>query len=530
MLSSFVLAATIFFSSLAAAAIALLLLPRLTSPGPRRPALAPENDGYLEQAVFLFDGKELVDATRPARALLASLVGERSDWGRLTDYLARSIDGLPNLLAHPQEGAEVELAGAADSALSVKAEWFGSLTRLTVNDTTHPGVGILVEGICLRAQEQELTELRECLSQAPMLIWRTDDAGTIVWANTAYLDKLMERDGLTEDDLTWPIQALFAHHAPHTDVSRRISIGRTEHMEEAWYDCHSYASGEGTLYYAIPADSAVRAERSQREFVQTLTKTFAHVPIGLAIFDRSRRLQLFNPALLDLTGLEFDFLSARPGLPTFLDRLREARIIPEPKDYGLWRQQMAEFERAASSGQFEETWILPTGRTYRVTGHPHADGSLAFLFEDISTEIEMTQTFRSELQLSQTVIDTLDEAIAVFSAAGDMIMSNAAYGALWQVDPAATLGSIRILDAVRHWQAMALPNPAWGDIRDFVGAFDERAEWYADAVLRDGRRVDCRVIPLQGGATLVGFAAPPALPPETDRVRDNATRPVTETI
>ena len=68
MLSSFVLAATIFFSSLAAAAIALLLLPRLTSPGPRRPALAPENDGYLEQAVFLFDGKELVDATRPARA------------------------------------------------------------------------------------------------------------------------------------------------------------------------------------------------------------------------------------------------------------------------------------------------------------------------------------------------------------------------------------------------------------------------------------------------------------------------------
>ena len=185
---------------------------------------------------------------------------------------------------------------------------------------------------------------------------------------------------------------------------------------------------------------------------------------------------------------------------------------------------------AASSGQFEETWILPTGRTYRVTGHPHADGSLAFLFEDISTEIEMTQTFRSELQLSQTVIDTLDEAIAVFSAAGDMIMSNAAYGALWQVDPAATLGSIRILDAVRHWQAMALPNPAWGDIRDFVGAFDERADWFADAVLRDGRRVDCRVIPLQGGATLVGFSAHPALPPGTDRSQDKATRPATETI
>ena len=530
MLSSFVLAATIFLSSLAAATIALFLLSRLTGAARRQPGLLPQGDGYLEQAVFLFDGKELVDATRPARALLSCLVGERSDWGRLTDYLSRSIDGLPNLLAHPQDGGEVELTGNMGAAISVKAEWFGGMTRLTVNDTTHPGVGVLVEGICLRAQDQELTELRECLSQAPMLIWHTDDTGMIVCANTAYLDKLMERDGLTEDSLTWPIPALFVHHAPHTDVSRRISIGRTEHMEDAWYDCHSYASGEGTLYYAIPADSAVRAERSQREFVQTLTKTFAHVPIGLAIFDRSRRLQLFNPALLDLTGLEFDFLSARPGLPTFLDRLREARIIPEPKDYGLWRQQMAELERAASSGHFEETWILPTGRTYQVTGHPHADGSLAFLFEDISTEIEMTQNFRSELQLSQTVIDTLDEAIAVFSAAGDMIMSNAAYAALWEVDPAATLGSIRIPDMVRHWQTMTLPNPAWGDIRDFVGAFDERADWFADAVMRDGRGLECRVIPLQGGATLVGFSVHPALPPKTNGSRDKATRPATETI
>jgi PAS domain-containing protein len=399
----------------------------------------------------------------------------------------------------------VDLEGVAGSGIGVHAEKLGALTRLTISDTSREGIGVMVDGLSLRAQENELEELRECLSQAPMLIWRTDASGTIVWANGAYLFKVMERDRLREDELTWPIPALFTPTAPHEDAKRRLHIPARPHLTELWYDCHSFASGEGTLYYAIPANVAVRAERSLQEFVQTLTKTFAHVPIGLAIFDRSRQLQLFNPALLDLTSLSFEFFSSRPSLPTFLDRLREARIIPEPKDYGLWRQQMAELERAAASGQFEDTWALPSGQTYRVTGHPHTDGALVFLLEDISAETAMTRSFRTEIQLSQAVIDSVDEAIVVFSAAGDLIMSNAAYAMLWNVEPVATLGTVRILDSVRHWQSLARPDPIWGDIRDFVGDINERVDWDGNCLLNDGRQLRCRMLPLQDGATLIGF-------------------------
>ena len=111
-----------------------------------------------------------------------------------------------------------------------------------------------------------------------------------------------------------------------------------------------FPSREGTLNFALPADAEVRAEHSLRQFIQTLTKTFADLPIGLAIFDRERQLALFNPALVDLTSLGAEFLSARPTLFSFLDRLREARMIPEPKNYNTWRQQMAELEQAAASG------------------------------------------------------------------------------------------------------------------------------------------------------------------------------------
>ena len=265
------------------------------------------------------------------------------------------------------------------------------------------------------------------------------------------------------------------------------------------------------------------------EFIQTLTKTFAHLSVGLAIFDRQRQLALFNPALIDLTSLGADFLTARPTLFAFLDQLREARILPEPKDYTGWRQRMSELERAASSGQCEEIWSLPTGQTYKVTGRPHPDGAVAFLFEDISAEVSLTRRFRSEIELGQSVVDALEDAVAVFSSRGDLILSNTAYTSLWGIDPGSTLGTLSLIESTRQWQSMTRPTPVWGDLRDFVGDTSERADWDAIVTLNQGQSLVCRFGPIAGGATLVKFARPAPDRPHIRRARRSrrrATSPV----
>ena len=171
----------------------------------------------------------------------------------------------------------------------------------------------------------------------------------------------------------------------------------------------------------------MRAEQSQREFLQTLTKTLADLPAGLAIFDRERQLQLFNPALLDLTGLAAGFPATRLSLYSVLDQLRELRMIPEPRDYRSWRRQISTLETAAAAGHHVETWSLPGGRTYRVTGRPHPGGAIAFLFEDITSEITLTRKFRAELTLGAQVMDALDQALIVFNAVGQVVLTNKAY-------------------------------------------------------------------------------------------------------
>jgi hypothetical protein len=118
-----------------------------------------------------------------------------------------------------------------------------------------------------------------------------------------------------------------------------LLIGQTEGRIQAhsgagsicWYDITAQLQDHETRWFASPVDGEVRAEASRREFIQTMSKTFAQLSTGLTIFDHKRTLIHFNPALLDISGLDFESLSLKPDLATFLDTLRGKGFCPNPK-------------------------------------------------------------------------------------------------------------------------------------------------------------------------------------------------------
>lgn len=364
----------------------------------------------------------------------------------------------------------------------------------------------MIDQAGLDALESELDLLRHGLDAGQMLLWQEDSAGQIIWANKAYFDMLQRVEG-SDGGLVWPIRNLFDADDPLTEgQTRRMSL---DAGALRWFDltCRGYRNGQ--LFSAQPIDRVVAAEIALRDFVQTLSRTFAHLPIGLAIFDKQRQLVLFNPALVSLSTLPADWLSARPDLFAFLDKLREKQRMPEPKNYQAWRAGLGELEQAARDGTYQELWSLPNGQTFRVIGRPHADGAVAFLFEDISQEVTLTRKFRGDLDLYQSVLDDNAEAMVVFSRDGRFVMGNRAYRTLWPGDPAT------VSEATAHWQAACAPTPLWGEIRDFVGGYANRSAWADRVVLTDGGCLVCRMAPLKGGASLVAFqtgTAPLPLP------------------
>lgn len=476
-------------------------------------------------AVFLYDGDVLIDSTPGARALLSSSQVRGGPWLRLLAYLVPHFPDIEaQLLRLPAEGA-ITLVSAPDApdAIFIQVELRGGLTRIAVSDSERFNHAAASDPMAQRALQDELEKLRETISRAPILTWRENGANEVIWANAGYLARATALLGPGQD-LSWPLPRLFGRTASSQGIAGQRQSLSLPGQPTAWYDLVSTAEGEGRLLFAMSADASVQAETALRDFMQTLTKTFAQLPIGLAIFDQQRQLQLFNPALLDLTGLPVDFLSLRPSLLSVLDAMRDRNMIPEPKDYRSWRRQLVEMEKAAASGLYEETWNLPDGQTYRVVGRPHPNGALALMIEDISNEMLRTRRYRADLELGQAVVDEMDEAIAVFTQTGQMVMSNAAYALLWHHDPAATLEESTVRTLSTHWRSQSAPSAVWAEIEDFVSTVGDRQPWQAEARLLDGRLIACRFVPLVGGSTMALFRLSPVAEAAQPRLADSSER------
>lgn len=501
-----------------AAFLALLMLSFLNrSHRPTRNA-GPADDVYL-----LFDQEILAHATDPGHRLLNPLVRmDGAVWNDLFRVLSQRFPDLPATAAGAMALAPATLPAAdkGDTGQVILENIRGNL-RIGLRDAT-PATP--ADRHLAQSKARDLLAISRAGNLFPFPMWFNDDKGAIGWANQAYRN-LVRVANLDAPDA----EHIAAFELPLTAGEERASeraLLNPEGQEKAmWFDVSRVRTARGgSLNYAINIDAVVEAEIAQRKFVQTLTKTFAQLSIGLAIFDRNRQLALFNPALIDLTALPADFLSARPNLLTFFDKLRENRMMPEPKDYSNWRQQIADLVVASTDGRYHETWTLPSGLTYRVTGRPHPDGAIAILFEDISAEVSLTRRFRAQLSLGQSVIDTLDESIAVFSSGGTLTLSNAAYRKMWKMDPDSSFADITIQDAIRVWQSVCRPSPLWNRLRESVQNIRDRSEWFGDLEMKSGAAVECRVTPVGGGATLVGFRLRPVL--ENARIgnEDIATR------
>ncbi|MGH1369906.1 MAG: PAS-domain containing protein [Maritimibacter sp.] len=476
-----------------------------------------------EAIVFIFENETLIDATPAARQFMETAPLRGTAWTHLTSLLQPRFPRLNEWIQDLAMMGEMEVR-SSDGGNALKAEWHDGVARVTLSTTDKESDFVPLDRHSQNAMSHELESLRANAEHMPFPVWREDLSGTITWCNRAYLELVDSAEGQTQNR-PWPPRRVFdLSDMPSPDElaakgeSFRVAFTPFESKRRHWFDVTEHSLPDSSLFSASPADRIVHAETSLNEFVTTLTKTFATLPIGLAIFDRHRELALFNPALMDLTMLPVDLLCAKPTLSTFLDRLREQRMMPEPKDYKSWRQRLSDLVDEARNGTYEETWALPTGQTYRVTGRPHPDGAIAFLFEDISAEVSLTRRFRTELDTGQATLDALPQAIAVFSPNGILSLSNTAYAELWGFDPSTSLEELSLADAADRWKAVCSPSHIWSDLRAFASKMGRRDAWSAPVTLKDGRTLSCQVKPLAHGATMVSFSHTSAFP------TDNAPR------
>ncbi len=336
-----------------AAGVTALLALRLLRVADARPVMPlPDTP---EPMVLLFDDGILHHGTTRALNGLALLPGVHV-WDDVRLSLLRRFPDFPD---HPEPRPEGRISLFATDGASprqVVIHWRRHLCWVTLISDDDAGTTIPDPDTIA-----ELTALRRTSDTTPGPVWHEDAEGKLCWQNEAYATLREMVLGKNAGDA--PLFVAAGGPRPN-----RYSLRTDAAAKPDWYDVTKVSVEGLTIHHATCVNAVVQAEEAQRNFVQTLAKTFAHLNIGLAIFDRNQQLVLFNPALVDLTGLPVQFLSVRPTMQSFFDQLREKRRMPEPKNYLTWRQEIADVIAAATDGQYHETWSLEAGQTYSVTG------------------------------------------------------------------------------------------------------------------------------------------------------------------
>ncbi|WP_157057342.1 PAS-domain containing protein [Loktanella sp. 3ANDIMAR09] len=479
----------------------------------------PRSNTITQTPVFLFDRDILIDASPSGSALIGDHRDKLGDLGALLHVLGDQFPTLQDTLGDLGWNDNRQVPAGQDDTICIQIRNENGLTRISLAAAEAEQASARFAAMEHAIQNKELTQLRDILRETPQLVWQEDARGELIWANAAYLTYAERtRPDTPGAGRIWPGQRLFGDisvpdsgcRAPN---ARRLSLQLHGEEAEHWFDITSCPLPGSTLFFATDANATMRAESELQGFRQTLVKTFAELSTGLAIFDRDRKLTMFNPAFVDMFGLPIQFVTVRPTLESVLDRLREMRKLPEPKDYPGWREQFAALDAVATDGAYSDRWDLPDGQVFRVTGRPHPDGAIAILFEDISAEVSLTRRFRVEIETGQAVLDTLSDAIAVFSDASTLVMTNSAYTQMWGDHDTGSFDLQDLRTALRLWKSHSAPTDFWRKVEKF-GQLGQRREVVTDdIILVNGRRLRCEAHPIPAGMTMVKFLPADGQPP-----------------
>lgn len=457
-------------------------------------------------ALLAHDGS--VEATAAAREALG-LVGAPRDLGELTAPIAVGADRLRSALRRLTERGDAfrEVVELRDGRLLEAAGApQGFAAAVVFSDQT----AVLREAARARAAaeaaKEELRDLRAAHRAAGVYSWRTDASGAIRWRSDGFADlPPPTRRGLVESAAPPERGGRNPRAADAKRGARRVSVdgpGGDRFFEIDALDRD--ASGDA-LTVATDIGAVIRSEMAMERLIETMSETFAHLKVGLMIFDADARLTLFNPAILEIFGGAGDWLIKRPHLKELLDRLRQTRNLPERLDYAAWRDSVADIAGTTAQRPMEEIWHLSDGRSLATLFRQHGSGGLAFVVEDVTESMALRRINSSERAVNRAATDMLEEGVAVFGPDGRLSMANEALKRIWGLGPDGAPQKRHVTEMVADWRRATGPHPFWAALLGSATQGRERLEVAHKIELEDGRSLSARLSPMPDGSTLAVF-------------------------
>ncbi|SDY27403.1 PAS fold [Jannaschia faecimaris] len=507
-----------FFAGVSALLLVLWLAARQSD----RPAALARLDPLGEPRTLRFRNGYLVEHSENVGFLLALPVDRMRAWHDLCACLNEIVPGAAAALrALEVDGLAFRLDGTlASDSIVVIGHRAGPDLCVTVSAADLKQTAVHIDLASFNAITTERDAAIRANETSPTLSWAVDCDGQVTWSNAVYRDLIASCHGL-DAARGWPLHAMFSGgDAAQAGRSRRKC--RDSDGAEHWFDVTLSAPDvDGVRHgHAIPLDAVIEAEGALRKFIQTLSKSFADLPTGLAIFDQTGNLALFNPVFMDMTGLETTWLSRRPHITDVLDTLRDRQMLSGSRDHLARRRRLADLASGTHTETHIENWAHSDGTSFRMSVRPQGDGAITLLLEDISTETMANLRHRQDRDLFTDLLDSADTGIVTFDPKGKRVATNDVAQSIWFGGGNTIALPKTLASCLTLWSSVCRPTPLWGEIRDLLhGPLEERSSWDQRLATDDGTVIFVRVLPQPDGGLALALRSdrelatlPPAMP------------------
>lgn len=438
----------------------------------------------------------------------------------LSAFEARDVTGGaarlgPSLARLRREGAAFSLTISTPDGVFVELDGrtAGARAVVWIIDTSVRGVeeggakGRIEQGREVIARDP--AAFLEMWNAAPFMAWRVNGALKLEWANPDYLTALEAKS------LDQALQRNLQLDQGAADLARK-AIETNETVEETR---SAVVGGQlrtlcirmspvagGAAGIAVDVTESEAAHETLAKQQRAHDETLDALAEGVAVFDAAKRLVFHNRAFEQIWGLDPAFLQEGPSHAAWLDYLKEKRKLPAHANYAEWRaRELALYQEPSDLPQ--DLWVLPDSRMLRVARQPHPGGGMLLIFSDITNEVSLKSQYDALLQTQKAALDKLHEAVVVFGLDGRLKLHNAAFSAMWKLEPGALEEEMPFDRVVAACEHLFHDRAVWAQVRARITdpSPEARVEYRGEMRRSDESMLKFLTRPLPDGATLVAF-------------------------
>lgn len=392
---------------------------------------------------------------------------------------------------------------------------------------TDPAVRMAEDtGIMGRVREKT-ADLHGALAQldrAPVPAWRRTADLALAWVNHAYVEAVEASSAAIVIKEQIELDAAAKKIAERAAAERRAVEGRVllnskgQRRALKIVETPVHAAGDAAIAgFAVDITELEKTRAEMARHIESNRATLDQIPTAVAMFGAAQNLVYSNAAFQKLWALGEAELAQQPNHGEILDRLRQARKLPEQADYAGWkRRQLALYtEGMAAPGaerdgrEPDEIWHLPDSRMLRVSRALHPLGGVLVVFDDITENMKLEARFNTQISVQRATLNNLSEGVAVFGADGRLRLHNAAFQKIWRLDQAALSARPHIESTISMMTERVTRGSdglALAKRRATSMSPEDRQPIRGEILgLSDGRTLALGAEPLPDGATLLNF-------------------------